>query len=130
MKRTILLISLFSVFAAISAAQDDAAYSTAMKTVSAANMPLRAAVTAKDTGAAAAEATKMVGAFDTVIAYWKAKNADDAVKLAVTAHDAAKTIADSKDADAQAAALTTLSGTCMACHSAHRAGGRGAFTIK
>jgi mono/diheme cytochrome c family protein len=72
----------------------------------------------------------MASGFDTLIAYWKAKNADDAIKFATTAHDSAKTIADSKDADAQAAALTTLSGTCGGCHAAHRGGGRGAYTIK
>lgn len=130
MKRTLLLISILAVFAGFSIAQDDAAYSTAMKSVSAANGPLRAAITAKDTAAASAEATKMVAGFDTLIAYWKAKNAEDAIKFATTAHDAAKTIADSKDADAQAAALATLSPTCGGCHAAHRGGGRGAFVIK
>jgi mono/diheme cytochrome c family protein len=130
MKRTLLLISVISVFAGLSIAQDDAAYTTAMKAVNASNMPLRTAVTAKDTAAASAEAAKMVTAFDTILAYWKAKGTDDAVKFATTARDSAKTIADAKDADAQATALTTLSGTCMGCHGAHRGGGRGAFTFK
>jgi mono/diheme cytochrome c family protein len=130
MKRTLLFISVISVFAGLSLAQDDAAYSAAMKAVNASNRPLRTAITGKDVAAASAEATKMVASFDTVLAYWKAKNVDDAIKLATTAHDAAKTIADAKDADAQAAALATLSGTCGACHMAHRAGSGGAFTIK
>jgi mono/diheme cytochrome c family protein len=130
MKRTLLLISVISVFAGLSIAQDDAAYSAAMKSVNASNRPLRTAIMGKDVAAASAEATKMVAAFDTVLAYWKAKNVDDAIKFATTAHDAAKTIADAKDADAQAAAMTTLSGTCGGCHMAHRAGSGGAFTIK
>jgi len=134
MKRTLLLIFVISAFAALLSAQDDAAYTTAMKAVAAsANgraAPIRAAVTAKDVAAAAAEGAKVEAGFDTILAYWKAKNVDDAIKLATTARDAAKAIADSKDADAQAAALMTLNGTCGACHMAHRAGGGGMFTIK
>jgi mono/diheme cytochrome c family protein len=134
MKRTLLFISVLSVFAGIVIAQDDAAYKTAMKTVAAsANgrmAPLRVAVANKDVAAAAAEATKVAGGFDTILAYWKAKNVDDAVKLATTAHDAAKAIADAKDADAQAASLMTLNMTCGQCHMAHRGGTPPNFEIK
>jgi len=132
MKRTLLFISVIAVFAGLSIAQDDAAYTAAMKAVNASNRPLRAAIMAKDTAAAAAEAGKIATAFDTVTAYWTAKKADDAIALAKTAHDAAKTIADSTDADAQSAALMKLSGTCNACHMAHRGpgAGPGQFVIK
>lgn len=61
------------------------------------------AVMGKDVAAASAEATRIAAAFDTIKAYWTARKTDDAIKLATTAHDAAKTIADAKDADAQAA---------------------------
>ncbi len=130
MNRTIISIFVISAFAALLSAQDDAAYMAAMKAVNASNRPLRAAVTAKDVAAASAEATKIAAAFDTVKAYWTAKKVDDAIKLATTAHDAAKTIADAKDADTQAAALPKLSGTCMACHSVHRGGQAPDFEIK
>jgi mono/diheme cytochrome c family protein len=130
MKRTLLLISAVSVFAALLGAQDDAAYSAAMKAVNASNRPLRMAVMGKDVAAASAEATKIAAAFDTVLAYWTAKKTDDAIKFATTARDAAKTIASAKDADAQAAAMTTLSGTCMSCHSVHRGGMPPNFEIK
>ncbi len=130
MKRTFLLISAITVFAALGSAQDDAEYKTAMKAVNASNRPLRMAVMGKDVAAASAEATKIAAAFDTIKAYWTAKKVDDAIKLATTAHDAAKTIADAKDADAQAAAMTTLSGTCNSCHMAHRGGTPPNFEIK
>lgn len=130
MKRTILLISVISVFAAVCSAQDDAAYPGYMKAINASNRPLRMAIMAKDTAAAAAEATKMAAAFDSVAAYWKAKKDDAAMQMAITARDAAKTIAASTDSDAQNAALTTMAGTCNACHMVHRGGGPGAFVIK
>jgi hypothetical protein len=130
MKRTLLLISVVSIFAALCSAQDDAAYMAAMKAVNASNRPLRMAIMSKDVAAAAAEATKIATAFETVKAYWTAKKVDDAVKFATTAHDAAATIAAAKDSDAQSAALTTLSGTCNACHMVHRGGTAPNFEIK
>jgi mono/diheme cytochrome c family protein len=130
MKRTIITIFVVSAFAALLSAQDDAAYTAAMKAVNASNRPLRAAITAKDTAAASAEAAKIATAFDTVLAYWKAKKVDDAIGFATTAHDAARTIADAKDADAQAVALQKLSGTCNGCHMVHRGGAPPNFEIK
>ena len=130
MKRTLFLVSALAVMAALCSAQDDAAYSTAMKDINANNRPLRTAVMGKDVAAASAAATKIAADFDVVVAYWTAKKVDDATKFATTARDAAKTIAAAKDADAQNAALTTLSGTCNGCHMAHRAGSGGAFSIK
>lgn len=134
MKRTLLLISVVTVFAALLGAQDDAAYVTAMKSVAAsANgrmAPLRVAVMNKDVAAAAAEATKVAAGFDTIVAYWTAKKADDAIKFATTARDAAKAIASAKDADAQAASLTTLTMQCGQCHMAHRGGTPPDFVIK
>jgi hypothetical protein len=136
MTRTLLLmIAVFSAFAVLGMAQDDAAYSAAMKAVNASagrGGPLRTAVMAKDVAGAAAEGKKIEAAFDTVVAYWTAKKVDDAVKLATTARDAAKTIADAKDADAQNAAMTTLNMQCGQCHMAHRAPGAtpGTFTFK
>lgn len=134
MKSTLLVISVITVFAALCVAQDDAAYKTAMKSVNASaggrGAPLRAAITAKDTAAAAAEGSKIAAAFDTILAYWTAKKVDDAIALATTARDAAKTIAGSTDADTQAAAAMKLNGTCGQCHMAHRGGTPPDFVIK
>ncbi len=130
MKRTLLLISVVSVFAALCSAQDDAAYTAAMKAVNASNRPMNMAIQAKDVAAASAEAAKIAAGFDTILAYWTAKKADDAIKLATTARDAAKTIASAKDSDAQSAAAMQLRGTCQGCHSAHRGGTPPNFEIK
>ena len=135
MKSTLIVISVMTVFAALCVAQDDAAYKTAMKAVNASaggrGAPLRAAITAKDTAAAAAEGGKVAAAFDTILAYWTAKKTDDAIKLATTARDAAKALAAATDSDSQTASLKTLQGTCGQCHSAHRESvGPGQFNIK
>lgn len=130
MKRTLLLISVISVFAALCSAQDDAAYTTAMKTVNPAVRAVTAAITAKDNAAVATEAGKLVTAFTTINAYWTAKKTDDAIKLSQTALDGSKALAGAKDSDAQTAALKTVQGTCAGCHSAHRSSPPPPFTIK
>jgi mono/diheme cytochrome c family protein len=135
MKLTILAILSVSVFAALCSAQDDAAYTAAMKAVNASaggrgGGALGAAITAKDTAAASAEAKKIQAGFDTILAYWTAKKVDDAIGFATTARDAAKTIASSSDADAQAAARMQLQRTCNACHMVHRGGTPPDFVIK
>ena len=89
-----------------------------------------AAITAKDTAAAAAAAKKVEDGFDVILSYWKAKKVDDAITLATTARDAAKTIADATDADAQAAGRMKLQQTCNACHMLHRGGTPPDFVIK
>jgi mono/diheme cytochrome c family protein len=91
---------------------------------------LGAAITAKDTAAAAEAAKKVEAGFDTILAYWQAKKVDDAIALSTTARDAAKSIADSTDADAQAAGRMKLQQTCNACHMAHRGGMPPNFEIK
>ena len=106
MKRTLLTVFVISVFAALCSAQDDAAYTAAMKSVNASaggrgGGALGAAITAKDTAAAAAEGKKIEAGFDTILAYWKAKKVDDAIGFATTARDAAKTIADRVRAERQ-----------------------------
>src|SRR5580700_9741477 len=135
MKLTILSILAISLFAALCTAQDDDAYKAAMKAVNASaggrgGGALGAAITAKDTAAAAAEGKKIQAGFDTILAYWTAKKADDAIGFATTARDAAKTIANSSDADAQAAARMKLAAVCGQCHMAHRGGTPPNFEIK
>jgi hypothetical protein len=134
MKRTLLSVVVVSVFATLLGAQDDAAYKAAMKSVAASaggrSAPLTAAINSKDVAAAATEGKKIEDGFATILAYWEAKKTDDAIKLATTARDAAKTIAEAKDADAQSAAATQLRGTCTQCHMAHRGGTPPNFEIK
>jgi hypothetical protein len=134
MKRFLLSVVVVSVFAALLGAQDDAAYEAAMKSVAASAggrmAPLTTAINNKDVAAAAAEGKKVEDGFATILAYWEAKKADDAIKLATTARDAAKTIAEAKDADAQSAAAAQLRTTCNQCHRAHRGGTPPEFEIK
>ncbi|HVW08396.1 MAG TPA: hypothetical protein VHC90_07430 [Bryobacteraceae bacterium] len=134
MKRTLLSVVVLTVFAALLGAQDDAAYKAAMKAVNASAggrmAPLTAAIQNKDVAAAAAEGKKIQDGFETILAYWTAKKADDAIALATKARDAAKTIADAKDAEAQQAAQMQLRSTCNQCHMAHRGGTPPDFEIK
>jgi mono/diheme cytochrome c family protein len=125
MRKTFLVLTTLFVFSGLAGAQDDAQYQTWMKSM---QPTLRAIRGAADTAAAAPEATKLAETFDKIAAFWKARNADDAVKFAETARDAAKEIA-SGSGD-KAAHLQTIQGTCGSCHSAHRGGAAPNFTIK
>jgi hypothetical protein len=97
MKRTLLLISAITVFAALGSAQDDAAYAGWMKTLQPNVGAARAAITAKDNAAVAAAANKLADTFDQILNYWTAKKVDDAVTFSKTARDAAKTLAAAHD---------------------------------
>jgi mono/diheme cytochrome c family protein len=125
MRKPFLVLTTLFVFSGFAGAQDDAQYQTWMKSM---QPSLRAIRGAADTAAAAPEATKLAETFDKIAAFWKARNADDAVKFADTARDAAKAIA-SGSGD-KAANLQTIQGTCGSCHSAHRGGAAPNFTIK
>ena len=118
-----LLLTVPVVFAAMAIAQiSDDEYKTQMQSIG-------ANVTAvRDAADAAPAANSLVETFTKVAAYWKAKNAPDAVTFAETARDAAKAIADGQGD--KAANLMKLQQQCGACHMAHRGGGRGNFTIK
>jgi mono/diheme cytochrome c family protein len=130
MKRTLLFISVLSAFAGLSIAQDDAVYSSWMKTMNPSVMAITAAIAAKDNPTVAAEANKMAATFDQVAGFWTARKVDDAVGFAKAAGAGAKTLAAATDSDAQTAALKTVQAQCASCHMAHRGGGRGAWVIK
>jgi len=83
---------------------------------------------AADNAAATGDATKLADTFDNVTAFWKARNADDAVKLAQTAAEAARAIASGSGE--KAANLQKIQGTCGGCHSVHREGSAGNYKIK
>jgi mono/diheme cytochrome c family protein len=125
MHRTLTLIAGIAALATLSIAQDAAEYKTWMKSIPPSVTAIR---NAADNAAAASDATNLADTFDKVAAFWKARSADDAVKLAETARDAAKAIA-SGSGD-KAANLQKLQGTCGACHRAHREGAAPDFTIK
>jgi mono/diheme cytochrome c family protein len=130
MKRTLLSISAIAVFAALCSAQDDAVYSSWMKSIQPSVGAIRTAIAAKDNPTVSAEATKLAATFEQVVGFWTQRKADDAIGFAKAARDAAKTLAAATDPDAQTAALATLNQQCGQCHMAHRGGGRGAFVIK
>ena len=125
MHKTCILIAMLAALGVVGVAQDDAQYQTWMKSVPPTVGAIR---NAADNAAAAGDATKLADTFDKVAAFWKAKNADDAVKYAETARDAAKAIA--AGSGDKAANLQKIQSTCGGCHSAHRGGSPGNFTIK
>ena len=99
------------------------AYSKAMKDINAANMGLRAAVTAKDYDGVAKQAAAFKTSFDVVEQFWTAKKADDAIGAAKAGVKAATDLgaaAGAKNDEGIAAAQRALGGTCMGCHTAHR----------
>ncbi len=124
MRNAFLRASLLGFFALVLGAQDEATYQTYMKTVAASFGQLRMAA---DAAAAKAPATTLAETFEKVTAFWKARNAPDAVMYAETAHDAAKAIADGGD---KASNQMKIQGTCGGCHMAHREGTAPNFKIK
>jgi mono/diheme cytochrome c family protein len=125
MPKASIVIAILSVFGGLGIAQDDAQYQSWMKSIPPSVAAIR---NAGDNAAAAGDANKLADTFDKVSAFWKARNADDAVKFAETARDAAKAIASGTGE--KAANLQKLQGTCGGCHSAHREGSAPNFKIK
>jgi mono/diheme cytochrome c family protein len=131
MLRATIIFSILVFGAVALSAQDDLAqFQPMMKAAIAAGGQMRAAFTASDTAAAATAAKNEAAAFDQMVAFWQAKHADDAVKFAESARDAAKAVAAATSiADMQAAARA-INPNCGGCHAAHRSGMPGSFTIK
>ena len=125
MHKTCILIAMLAIFGVHGVAQDDAQYQTWMKSVPPTVGAIRSAA---DNAAAAGDATKLADTFDKVAGFWKARSADDAVKFAETARDAAKAIV--AGSGEKAANLQKIQSTCGGCHSAHRGGSAPNFTIK
>ncbi len=104
-------------------AQDDVAqYQTWMKAAVSANGAAKAAIAAKDNDAVAMQAKKMAESFDQIAQFWAKHQKEDAVKLAETARDSAKTLASATSTEDQTAALQKVGGTCRGCHSVYRDG--------
>lgn len=100
-------------------------YAKAMKTIGAEMQTINKAIAAPtpDYIAASLSAQKIVASLEVVQKYWKGK-ADDASKLAdtasKTASDLAVTAASGFNTTGVPAMVKELSGTCGACHMAHR----------
>jgi hypothetical protein len=125
MRKTLLALGTFAVFSAAAGPQEEAEYQTWMRSLQPA---LRAVRMAPDNAAAKDDAAKLAGTFDKLAAFWKAKGADDAVKLSETAREAARAI-ESGSGD-KAASLQAIQDTCQTCHAAHRDGAAPNFKIK
>jgi len=106
-------------------AQDDEQYRAWMKSIQPNVGSIR---NAPDNAAAAPAAAKLAETFTEVAAFWKARNADDAVKFAENARDAAKAI-EAGTGD-KAENLMKLQAQCGGCHMAHREGTAPNFKIK
>jgi hypothetical protein len=124
MRRASILFSVFAFCTAGLIAQnaDLAQYQTWMKAGVAAQMAMKAAVTAHDSAAIKENSAKGAEAFDSIAKYWGTKQKADAVKFAEDARDAAKAVGEATDEAAQTAALGKLQGTCRGCHTVYRNG--------
>jgi len=106
------------------------AYQQTMKNLGAANAALRndlkaieAAGAYPDYNPIEKDAAALKAAFETTMAYWAEKKADDAVKLAQagTQHaDALEAARKARDYDALMTAAAEIGKTCGGCHTAHR----------
>src|SRR5204862_6747122 len=88
----------------------------------AASGALRGNVTAKDYDAIAADAATLKENFAKIEAFWTARKAGDAIGFAKAGGKSAadlETAAKAKDDPGVATAARAVSGTCMACRSAH-----------
>lgn len=107
---------------AFAVAQDNGPIETWMKSVDISAKVLRK-LEAKTGPEAAVNAEKIGAAYDSMIGYWRQRNAADAVKLSEDGKAAAAELASAAhagDAEKAAAAFTKVGGTCRPCHDAHR----------
>lgn len=103
-------------------AQDNHEFEAWMKSVGSSTGAIRKME--KKTGPeVVAGAEKIGGVYENMIAFWRQRNAEDAVKLSQDGKAAAVELASAASAgdDAKAAsAFAKVGGTCKPCHDAHR----------
>ncbi len=79
-------------------------------------------------------AERLGGIYENMIAFWRQRNAADAVKWSEEGKAAAvelESAANAGETEKAAAAFQTLSSTCQSCHQAHREKvGEGKYRIK
>ena len=124
------LLVLITICVGAVCAQDDAAYSTWMKSTPPQINAIKAAITANDNARITTEAGKLADTYQRVADFWMMKQKDDAVKLALATRDAALEVASAATPDAQNAAVAKVQGTCGACHRVYREGTAGNYKIK
>jgi len=98
-------------------------YQTAMKNLAAANQGMRGDVTNKDYAAIEKHAATYKASFTVANAFWTAKKADDAIKLANDGLKGAAeldTAAKAKNDEGIDMAQRGIGATCRGCHMAHR----------
>ena len=116
------LITLAFVFCLAAVAQDNPEFTGWMKSTKAAMDAL--SKNEKKTGPeATASAEKLASVYEHMIAFWRQKEAADAVKVSEEGKAAAAMLmsaANANDSEKAMAALKTIGGTCKPCHEAHR----------
>jgi cytochrome c556 len=98
-------------------------YQAAMKNLGAANTSLRGNIGTKDYAAIEKDAATFKASFTVAHAFWTAKKADDAIKLANDGLKGATDLeaaAKAKNDEGINAARGTIGGTCRGCHMVHR----------
>ena len=78
---------------------------------------------AKTGAEAVSQAERLGGVYENMIAFWRQRNAADAIKWSEQGKAAAVQLAsaaNSENATDAAAALKTLAGTCRSCHETYR----------
>jgi mono/diheme cytochrome c family protein len=122
MRASKLLWLLPAAFALALAAQEYAQLTDWMKTSESASKAL--SKLEKKTGPeAVSNAERLGGVYEEMIAFWRQRNATDAVKWSEQGKAAAVQLASAAnagDGEGAAAALNVLSSTCRSCHTARR----------
>lgn len=111
-----------------------AEYVAAMKGINAAAGPLRGHLTAKDYDGIVADVAALTPHAKVSAKFWEDKKVEDAAKWAkevVTALGDLEKAAKAKNEEGVAAAGKVITGSCMTCHTAHRArNADGTYEIK
>jgi len=134
MRKTIVLPVLLALGLAVCVvAQTEADYSGWMKDVAATKGKVKKGIESKSNSEVADAASHMAGLFKQVSAFWKGRNASDAVMIADGAESASNELAAAAKAGDEAkmqSSFQAVGAACGSCHMAHRGGTPGNFTIK
>ncbi len=119
----VLLLAVFTVFAAAPQTPEEQEFAGWMKTAQATAGSLRKNIEAKAAEDVAKDAAKMEEVFKKSEEFWTKRNTEDAVKWSQQSQSAAKEVAGaakSGDWEKASASLRNVMGNCAACHNAHR----------
>jgi cytochrome c556 len=119
----VLLLAVFTAFAATPQTPEEQEFAGWMKTAQATAGSLRKNIEAKAAEDVTKDAAKMEEVFKKTEEFWTKRKTEDAVKWSQQAHAAAKEVAESAkmgDWEKASTSLRSLMGNCAACHNAHR----------